>query len=361
MHTQEKDLIICKNNDFFALRSFLARYTKRAYFVGGCVRDSLLGLDCYDYDIEIYDILPDFFDELMKKLGAKGVGKSFFVYKYGCFDLALARSESKSGYGHKGFEVKICNDERVASSRRDFTINSIMCNIFTGEILDFYSGREDLKSRILRITNQKAFCEDSLRVLRAVQFVARFDLRVDEKSLEIMKSIDISDLSYERIRVELEKLFKAKNLKKGLILLRDLGLDERIFGLRLSDEFINKSSKKVKFTKNPLSFAYELFCEYSVILKGFEIVAKQEVIKQISVKKMLEIAIKTPLKNWLGINNQKRKNLALRLGVWEHRLALSLDENELKKMDKIARQKAIKKARQRAIFQRLQKLSEVAK
>jgi len=96
-----------------------------------------------DIDIEVYDIDENKFVNLMEKLGAKGVGRSFFVYKFGNFDISLPRTESKIYSGHKGFSVALTNDEQTASKRRDFTINSIMRNIFTGEILDFISRQNE--------------------------------------------------------------------------------------------------------------------------------------------------------------------------------------------------------------------------
>lgn len=344
---------VCKNKEFQNLKRFIASFSSRAYFVGGCVRDALFGIPCYDFDIEIYDISPQDFDKMMKKLDAKGVGKSFFVYKYGVFDLALARLESKSGFGHRGFEVRVCDDERLASSRRDFTINSLMYDIFSSEILDFHDGLKDLKGRILRITNEQSFKDDSLRVLRAVQFVARFNLKTEQKSLEIMREMDISDLSSERVRRELEKLFSAKFLGRGLRLLGALGLDERLFGFRLKESFIKELVKIRNFTQNPLSVPYEIFARQSVIIKGFESISKQEVCKKTSAKKLLEIALKTPLKNWLGINSKARRELALRLGVMDERLKISLDENELKKLSAKEREKIIKTAKKKAIKERL--------
>lgn len=111
------------------IKKLLHPYTQRAYFVGGCVRDAYLNIsqeNIFDIDIEVYDIPPKDFDELMKKLGAQGVGKSFFVYKYKDIDLALPRIERKVGVGHKAFEVAIAKDEQEASKRRDFTMNSLM-------------------------------------------------------------------------------------------------------------------------------------------------------------------------------------------------------------------------------------------
>ena len=149
MQTSKIDLKIFRAKNLRALKSALAPLTSRAYFVGGCVRDALAGLPCHDYDVEIYDIAPERFDALMAGLGAQGVGKSFFVYKLGDFDLALPRSERKVSAGHRGFEVRYCGDERLASARRDFTINAMMVNIFSGELLDFHGGREDWARRTL--------------------------------------------------------------------------------------------------------------------------------------------------------------------------------------------------------------------
>ena len=100
--------------------SLLKPYTKRAYLVGGAVRDILMNKTPTDFDIEIYDITPQEFEKIMDKINAKGVGKSFFVYKYKNFDLSLPRIENKTGHGHKGFSVKLTNDEKTASLRRDF-------------------------------------------------------------------------------------------------------------------------------------------------------------------------------------------------------------------------------------------------
>jgi tRNA nucleotidyltransferase (CCA-adding enzyme) len=147
----------------------------------------------------------------MQNIGANAVGKSFFVYKYKNFDLSLPRSENKIGLKHNDFEVKLINDEFKACQRRDFTINSIMLNIFTFEILDFYGGISDIKSKTLRFINEKTFCEDSLRSLRAVQFAARFGFKIENQTKELIKSMDISHLSSSRISTELIKFFKSSN------------------------------------------------------------------------------------------------------------------------------------------------------
>ena len=109
-----------------------------------------MGKASADIDIEIYDIVPAQFEQLMSKIGASGVGKAFFVYKWRGLDLSLPRTETKQGSGHRGFDVAVTNDERLASRRRDFTINALMENMFTGEITDHWGGIKDLEKKRIR-------------------------------------------------------------------------------------------------------------------------------------------------------------------------------------------------------------------
>ena len=155
----------------------------RAYLVGGCVRDSLLGIVHKDFDLEVYGVG---YETLARELSVHGrvdlVGKSFGVIKFsspdgGQWDFSLPRRDSKMSAGHKGFQVEFDPDihPRDAASRRDFTINALMFDPRTGEYLDFFGGRHDLEKRVLRHTSP-AFVEDPLRVLRGMQFAARFNL-----------------------------------------------------------------------------------------------------------------------------------------------------------------------------------------
>src|ERR1017187_6413628 len=144
----------------------------RAYLVGGCVRDSLLGIAHKDFDLEVYGVD---YETLARQLSAHGrvdlVGKSFGVIKFtgqsgGQWDFSLPRRDSKISTGHKGFEVEFEPDIEppLAASRRDFTINALMFDPRTGEYLDFFGGRDDLQKRVLRHTSS-ASVEDPLRVL----------------------------------------------------------------------------------------------------------------------------------------------------------------------------------------------------
>src|SRR5260221_14148982 len=169
----------------------------RALIVGGWVRDRLLGRDSKDIDIEVFGIDAD---RLRRMLGAFGrvetVGESFQVYKTGDIDVSLPRRESKSGRGHRGFDITGDPSMRLedAARRRDFTINAIAWDPLTNEYLDPFDGRVDLARRVLRVVDPKTFADDSLRVLRAVQFAARFNLTLEQDTREICRAIPLDDL-----------------------------------------------------------------------------------------------------------------------------------------------------------------------
>ncbi len=183
----------------------------RAYLVGGCVRDALLGIVHQDFDLEVHGVG---YETLARALRPHGrvdlVGKSFGVIKFssrggGQWDFSLPRRDSKKSAGHKGFEVEFDPDiaPREAASRRDFTINALMFDPRTGKYLDFFGGRDDLAGRVLRHTSA-AFVEDPLRVLRGMQFAARFNLTPAPETVELCRSMagTFSELAVERVGME---------------------------------------------------------------------------------------------------------------------------------------------------------------
>jgi len=238
-------------------------YGAKCYIVGGAVRDHLLGWECRDYDIECYGISPELFEVAMERLGAQGVGRSFFVYKYHQLDIALPRKEKKVGVGHRGFDVTLATQKREASKRRDFTINALMYDIESEEILDYWQGLADLDGRILRVIDKVSFAEDSLRVLRAMQFAARFGFRVESESREVCCRISLDDLPKERIFLEFEKMFKGAFPVYGLYYFLALGIAQKIFSIEmdhqkfiiLSREF-QRSKKNFLETLQPYYFLY---------------------------------------------------------------------------------------------------------
>lgn len=222
------------------LRILLSNLTtiSSPYLVGGCVRDSLLGLEPKDWDIEVFGVE---FETLEKYLqGYYGVdkviscGKSFGVLKVKSegieFDIALPRKEIKTGLGYKGFEVTPdpSLSLREACLRRDFTINALMYDPHMGQVLDFFGGQQDLKYGILRAVSPTSFAEDPLRLLRGFQFCARFGLVVEESTKQLAKQITKAEwdsITPDRIWVEWEKfLLKGTDLYLGLQALEDLGI-----------------------------------------------------------------------------------------------------------------------------------------
>ena len=206
----------------------------RAMLVGGCVRDELMGVEPKDWDLEVYGVDPANLRELLDRFGKVDiVGDAFAVYKLGNdLDVSIPRRERKSGKGHRGFIIE--GDPAMsfeeACSRRDFTINAILKDPLTGDVVDPFKGRADIEKGVLRMVSEMTFGEDSLRVLRAVQFAARFEFKVGPETFDVCRSIDVTDLPKERIWGEFQKLLlKAERPSLGLKLLYEFGVVDQLF------------------------------------------------------------------------------------------------------------------------------------
>jgi tRNA nucleotidyltransferase (CCA-adding enzyme) len=204
----------------------------RALVVGGFVRDRLLGRPSKDLDLEVFGV-PE--AELAPMLAAIGrvepVGRAFPVYKLGPIDVALPRRESKSGRGHTAFTVQ--GDPHMsfedAARRRDFTMNAISWDPLTDEYVDPFHGRADLEARRLKVVDPRTFADDSLRVLRALQFAARFEATLDDEAAAICRAIPLDDLPAERLWGEFEKLLLVSERPSvGFALARALGVVEQL-------------------------------------------------------------------------------------------------------------------------------------
>jgi tRNA nucleotidyltransferase (CCA-adding enzyme) len=223
--------------DSFSLALEVARAVReaggRALIVGGWVRDRLLGRDAKDIDLEVYGLEADALKALLARFGSVNtVGESFTVFKVAELDVSLPRRESKVGRGHKGFEVVGDPTMSVeeAARRRDFTINAIAFDPLTGEYLDPFGGRADLETRVLRVVDPATFGDDSLRVLRAMQFAARFDCTLDPATAAICAAIPLDDLPAERVWGEVEKLLlRGVRPSIGLTIGRTLGVVSRLW------------------------------------------------------------------------------------------------------------------------------------
>lgn len=211
MNSYEAELALSRK-----IAAAVAECGGRAYYVGGFVRDGLMGTECKDIDIEVYGIGPERLREILSGFGSvyeKGASFGVLGLRHSDMDIAMPRTESRTGARHTDFDV--CVDPYLAPEeacrRRDFTINAMQRDVLTGEIRDYYGGREDLKNGIIRCVCPQTFIEDALRVFRCAQFAARFGMRVDPETLALCRGMDVSQISRERIYAETEKaLLKAE-------------------------------------------------------------------------------------------------------------------------------------------------------
>jgi len=205
----------------------------RALIVGGYVRDRLRGRPSKDIDVEVFGLDAGRLRPLLEGIGrVNTVGESFTVYKVAGLDVSLPRRESKTGRGHRGFTVE--GDPTLtfaeAASRRDFTVNAIGWDPLRDEHLDPFDGRGDLARRTLRMVDARTFGDDSLRVLRALQFAARFELDLDAATADVCRALPLDDLPAERIWGELEKLLlQAARPSIGLQLAWSLGVVAKLW------------------------------------------------------------------------------------------------------------------------------------
>lgn len=217
------------------------------FLVGGSVRDLILGIQPEEYDFEIYgdslikgnyNLLCDEekesysqlfiknMKEILEKFGPiKETGKNFGVIKmaHKPYDFSFPRTENKSGITRKDYNI-ILNpfiEFKEAQKRRDITINTIMYSFNNEKIIDNYYGLEDIKNKIIRHVDGDTFIEDPLRIYRIAQFVSRLEFSVDQKTMNLCKSMDLNSLSIERIQWEIEKLFKGKDILSGILFLND--------------------------------------------------------------------------------------------------------------------------------------------
>ena len=192
----------------------------RVFYVGGYVRDKFIGIESKDIDVEIFGIDYPVLTDILSGYGEiDTVGKSFgiIIVKGLHIDFAMPKNDPYMPY-------------REASRRRDFTMNSIMQDVLTGEILDYYNGRKDIESGIIRHVDDETFVEDPLRVYRAVQFAGRFGFNIAPETLELCRTIDLSSLPKERVFEEIMKLLmKSDRPSIGFEYMRELGIIKKHF------------------------------------------------------------------------------------------------------------------------------------
>ena len=250
----------------------------RAFLVGGWVRDALLGKNCRDYDVEVYDLVQDELVPILKKYGRTNlVGKAFGVIHLAMkglsLDFSFPRTESKVGYGHRGFVVH--TDEKLsfkeAALRRDFTINAMGMELPELTLCDPYGGIDDLKKGLLRHVGP-AFVEDSLRILRGVQFASRFALKLAPETIELCRTLSLEDLSIERLFEEFKKwLLKPGKPSLGLRAFLDIRLNEffpEVSPLRGSWEDLGEMLDNTESLRDNLSDDQVMEFAFAAFLSG---------------------------------------------------------------------------------------------
>src|SRR5580693_2521181 len=216
----------------------------QAYLVGGCVRDLLLGREPNDYDVatnatadQVMGIFPETYavgaqfgvvlvpapeTDVRSNLPTDGSSKSRAV------EVATFRSDIGYSDGRHPDEVRFSRDPQEDVARRDFTINGMMLDPATGEVLDFVGGRRDIEAGIVRAIGdpERRFAEDKLRMLRAVRFAARFEYVIEPESLAAIQTLarEIQVVSRERVRDELTKLLTESHARRAFLLLDESGL-----------------------------------------------------------------------------------------------------------------------------------------
>lgn len=205
----------------------------RLFEVGGTVRDSILGLKRKndETDAEVYGLKADELEKIIRKFGKVDLtGKSFAVYRTGTLEISLPRKDRSIGKGHKEFEVEIAPGMSFpeACRRRDFTVNSVLKDPLTCEIIDPLGGVRDIRNGILRACDPKHFAEDPLRAYRAMRFTATLGFPIEAGTMELCRRIDVSNLPAERVFGEIKKmLIEADFPGRGLLAAHSLFLLSR--------------------------------------------------------------------------------------------------------------------------------------
>ncbi len=304
----------------------LKNYGIKPVIVGGFVRDSLLKIESKDIDIEVYKVSSFAqLEDILKEFGnVNVVGKSFGVckLKFEDYDLdfSFPRIDNKVKSGHRGFDVELDSnlDFKTATSRRDFTINAIGYDVMEKTVLDPFCGIDDLRDKILRAVNLESFIEDPLRVLRATQFCARFNLKIEDNLFFTCKDMVsknlLAELPKERIFEEIKKLLlKSQKPSYGFKLLKEFGSDIYTDNILVIDEIAKRLT-----TNNQTNLALML----AGLCYNFELTqAENFILKLTNEKELLKRVI-----NLIQANNEIDKNYADDYLLYKLAVKVNIDE-----------------------------------
>lgn len=199
-----------------------------AYFVGGYPRDLYMNKKTIDYDITT-SATPKEIKEIFKDVNSEAYGCINFYYKGNRFEIATFRKDIKYADNRKPIEIEYINDLKIDLMRRDFTMNTL-CLDANGNFIDYLNGRKDIDNKIIKVvgnTNKK-LQQDALRILRAIRFATTLDFKLSKELEEgiIKYGYLVKNLSYDRKKQELDKIFSSPNFEYGIKLIRDLNLEK---------------------------------------------------------------------------------------------------------------------------------------
>lgn len=196
----------------------------RVYFVGGFVRDGVMGRESKDVDIEIHGMTADAVRGMLGEIGPwKEMGASFGVFGLRGYTLDIALPRRGGGKGEDA-DIDPFMGRKEAERRRDFTMNAMMQDVLTGEIFDDFGGQEDIRKRVIRHVDEETFRRDPLRAMRAAQFAARFDFAIAPETMAVCRTLELRGLAKERVMGEVEKaLMQSEKPSRFFEALREMG------------------------------------------------------------------------------------------------------------------------------------------
>lgn len=284
----------------------------RVLLVGGAVRDCLLGCLSSDLDFEVYHLSFEQLQDILQKFGKVSfIGKSYGVLRLHNFDAdwSIPRIDS---HGRKPtVQLDPSMSFSQAFRRRDLAINAMGIDVFSLELIDPFDGIVDLQKKVLRSTDVTFFVQDPLRLFRVMQLAARFDMKVDETLSQVCRTMDISEVSVERIEQEFVKLFtKAYQPSIGFLWLADI---DRLSDIFPAIHFDTQFYQRLDCIAQQHKFAPEqkIIVSWALVMYGLQ----DDILKDVQVDQKITnqqfLVVSAALKRYVGSSDTAAKAVLL--------------------------------------------------
>lgn len=277
----------------------------RAYYVGGCVRDSLLKRPFYDLDIIVFNVEKEDLLSILRQyadIDMSGQGFGVFSMHGHNIDVSLPRTETKVGDHYNDFKVEVNQnmDIKLANIRRDFKMNAIMMDIITNQIIDPFDGQEDLRCHLISHIDDKRFIEDPLRVIRASRFRSQLSFDISKDTLILCEGMPLDKLPKSKLKKELDKVLLSNHPEFFFETLYAINHLNDLFECEVNISKIIRKANEVKgFSKDGLLFMYTVLFEYSTLNPNYQDIISPKTLKAIIHQRQL---ITTSLNN-LSVHN----------------------------------------------------------